>query len=273
MQQITYICVISYYENKIYMAKNTRKKADENDQLLLYNEVNGCCPRCFVPLLYNKDKTEKLFEIAHIYPLNPKEKEAETLKGEERLSEDPNNSKNLICLCPTCHTIFDKPRTIEEYRYLLNLKKSLIEQNSLKNLWNNQPLDRDIDIIIDFLQQDYNQVGDNVEISYNPQTIDDKTNATITPLVKRRIRTDVQEYYLQIKEKLTQLDEIKPLTTENISTQIKAYYLSLRKEYNITNQKTIYNALVDWLHNKTEQTSKEACQIIISYFVQNCEVF
>lgn len=274
MQQIAYICTISYCEKYICMAKNQRTTQKRNDYLLLYNEVDGLCPKCFKPFPCDKNgETEMIFEIAHIYPLNATDEEKELLKNEEKLSEDLNDTKNLICLCPTCHRTFDKSKTVEEYRELLKLKKGLIEQDSIKRLWNTQPLDREIDKIIDFLQKEDNEDNNSIEILYNPQTIDNKTDNTITLLVKRSIHYDVQNYYVQIKEKLKQLDEIKPLTTENISIQIRAYYLSLKTTHNITNQKTIYNALVEWLHNKTNQTSKEACQIIISYFVQNCEVF
>ena len=42
----------------------------------------------------------------------------------------------------------------------------------------------------------------------------------------------------------------------------------------VTNNKyQIFNQMVDWLMTKTLSESKEACEIVISFFVQNCEVF
>ena len=79
---------------------NNRKKFTENDNLILYSEVEGMCPLCPNTLMYEKnDQNRKNYEIAHIYPLNPKADEIKLLKDQERLSTDPNDLKNQICLC------------------------------------------------------------------------------------------------------------------------------------------------------------------------------
>lgn len=36
---------------------------------------------------------------------------------------------------------------------------------------------------------------------------------------------------------------------------------------------TLSKETFDWLKNKTQSTSKEACEVVIAFFVQNCEVF
>ena len=61
------------------------------------------------------------------------------------------------------------------------------------------------------------------------------------------------------------------MTTEIISSQIKTHYLLLQKQSN--NQKEIFNAMVTWLQKQTKQNNQEASEIIISYFIQNCEIF
>ena len=35
----------------------------------------------------------------------------------------------------------------------------------------------------------------------------------------------------------------------------------------------IFERMVDWVHNKTLKISREACEAVISFFIQNCEVF
>ena len=95
--------------------QENRPPITENQKLLLFAEVDGVCPNCPNVLMYDKNgRKYKEFQIAHIYPLNPKPDEIETLRNEERLSKDPNHLDNLICLCESCHTKFDKPRTAEE---------------------------------------------------------------------------------------------------------------------------------------------------------------
>ena len=36
---------------------------------------------------------------------------------------------------------------------------------------------------------------------------------------------------------------------------------------------TIFDNMVHWLQNKTQCASTSACEAVISFFVQNCEVF
>lgn len=60
---------------------NDRKKISPIEQSTLYNQVNGICPLCQKSLSYTKEgKLRKLFEIAHIYPLNPTDDEKVILK-------------------------------------------------------------------------------------------------------------------------------------------------------------------------------------------------
>ena len=40
-----------------------------------------------------------------------------------------------------------------------------------------------------------------------------------------------------------------------------------------TNKEYIFNAMVDWIMKNTGSQSKAACEIVISFFIQNCEVF
>ncbi|MEI3527074.1 MAG: ABC-three component system protein [Bacilli bacterium] len=38
-------------------------------------------------------------------------------------------------------------------------------------------------------------------------------------------------------------------------------------------QNIIFNKMVEWLKFKTQEITNDACEIVISYFIQNCEVF
>lgn len=45
-------------------------------------------------------------------------------------------------------------------------------------------------------------------------------------------------------------------------------------ENDVTSDKSkIFDYIVNWVKTKTSTQSKEACEIVVSYFVQNCEVF
>ena len=245
-----------------------------NQNIILYNEVDGVCPMpmCCEELMYEKVKSkQKNYEIAHIYPLNPKPEELLLLKKEQKLNDDPNHLDNLICLCVGCHTKFDKPRTLEGYQEMFKLKKSISLKNKERSSWKNSELTIEIYSILDFLASNDNLSEDISIIEYEPKTIDAKTNETITKLIKRKIKNNVEEYYHVIKTKFKEIDSVKPLTTEILSSQIKSYFLKMSQQY--SNQADIFNALVEWIQTKTSQPSREASEIIVSYFIQNCEVF
>ncbi|MBC8831188.1 HNH endonuclease, partial [Escherichia coli] len=72
------------------------------------------------------NQIQTLFEVAHIYPANPKSDESELLKDVPRLSEDVNSIENLIVVCRDCHKKFDHPRITEDYYRWYDLKKELM---------------------------------------------------------------------------------------------------------------------------------------------------
>jgi hypothetical protein len=247
-----------------------RRKIPPNEQLILHSEVNGVCPLCPTILIYEKNgRKQKGFEIAHIYPLNPLPKEVILLQNEEKLNSDLDHGDNLICLCNPCHKKYDKNKTIEEYRELVKKKKDILKRKKEQELWLKTSIENQIFEIIEILVDQDLEFEDNLE--YNPKKIDDKTDDTITILTKRRIHQNVQDYFYKISAKFKDLDFVEPMTTEIISSQIKTHYLLLKKQGN--NQKEIFDAMISWLQKQTKQDNREASEIIISYFIQNCEVF
>lgn len=247
-----------------------RRKIPPNEKLILHAEVNGVCPLCPTILIYEKNgRNQKGFEIAHIYPLNPLPKEVILLKGEEKLNPDLDHRNNLLCLCNPCHKRYDKDKTVEEYRELVKIKKNILKRKMEQEIWSKTSIEKQIFEIIELLVDQDLEFEDNLE--YSPETIDDKTNDSITVLTKRKIHQYVQDYYYKISAKFKELDFVEPLTTEIISSQIKTHYLLLKKQG--ANQKDIFNAMVTWLQKQTKQNNREASEIIISYFIQNCEIF
>lgn len=223
--------------------------------------------------MYRKGKRyEKIFEIAHIYPLNPSDLEREELKDLEILYQnDPNELNNVICLCPNCHTKFDKPRTKEEYLNLVDVKKKFLELSQSRQKWHEFSLEEDIQTLIRRLaDEDYDLDNVNDELEYDPKELGKKLNSSITALISKKIERNVSEFYPIVSHIFKQQDYLSPLTTEKVSAQIKLYYLS---SDNKEDQRLMFKNTVNWIHAKTGSYSLEAAEIIASYFVQNCELF
>ncbi len=250
---------------------NTREKYSESQNISLVSQVNRVCPLCQEPLFYQKNnKTHKNYELAHIYPLNPTLFEQKLLEKEPRLSDNVNDEDNLIPLCKICHGQFDNPRTVEEYRKLFAIKKSLIERSIQENIWQRYVIEEEISKIIEAIYNDHQLEGD-TKVDFNPKEIDDKLDETITRPTKRKIKNNVTDYYILIRDNFAELDCVKGDLSETISLQIKTYYLK-QKGMGFEQQK-IFDNIVMWIHTKTNPKTYDAAEILTSFFVQNCEVF
>ncbi|CAC9652954.1 hypothetical protein [uncultured Gammaproteobacteria bacterium] len=250
---------------------NPRKKYSEAQNVSLLSQVSRVCPLCAEPLFYKKRGiTFKNYEIAHIYPLNPTDTEKTILENEERLSIDVNDEDNVIPLCEICHGKFDKPRTAEEYRQLYRLKKKLIERSGQEAIWKSYTIEDEIGEIIEAIYSDQDMDSD-AEIEFIPKEVDEKLNESISRPTKRKIKTNVREYYMFIKKKFSELDNANGDLSETISLQIKTYYL--KQKLMGFNQQAIFDNVVSWIHTKTKPETNDAAEILASFFIQNCEVF
>ncbi|MEG0008417.1 MAG: HNH endonuclease signature motif containing protein [Aeromonas sp.] len=247
-----------------------RKSPTENMSLILYDEVSGICPKCTKPLMSKNGSTmTKLFEIAHIYPNSPHPHEVELLKNEEVLNKDVDHEDNLIALCRDCHKIFDNPRTIAGYKEMVELKKELQRLSKLKNGWFDNSIDIEInEVIKNLMSFDEDAIE---ELSLTAMRVDSKADSTLESLVKLKIKNNVRYFYPIIKAKFADLDKIAPYTSDTIYSQVKTYYTKLKKQG--LNQTQIFSALTNWLKNSTSHKNSDATEILISFFVQNCEVY
>jgi len=154
--------------------------------------------------------------------------------------------------------------------YRKNLAQPLIARSRQEALWSQHSIEESISIIIDKL---YSESLDalNLDIEYDPKSIDEKIDDTITLPTIRKIKNNVSDYYPWLRLQLENLDRGAPGASEIISLQIKGYYLK-QKQLNIS-QQAIFDNIVQWINVKTRPKSIDAAEIFTSFFVQNCEVF
>nr|WP_139258448.1 ABC-three component system protein [Fibrobacter sp. UWH5] len=67
------------------------------------------------------------------------------------------------------------------------------------------------------------------------------------------------------------MSEAKQLDFDEVATAVRAAY---KKIANLNQKKSeVLSELKKWILSKTGSDDEVACEIFISYFVQNCEVF
>ncbi len=159
--------------------QDNRRLFSDNEKQILFDEVYGRCPICGKRLTHNKNgRIYRTFEVAHIYPANPTPDEEALLSNEERLSEDVNDLRNVVAVCRICHKKFDTPRTIEEYRTWVRMKKKLLQDSQIKDNYISFNIEDDIATIIERLNSvDIEEIG--VPLSLTSLKVDEKANDTL----------------------------------------------------------------------------------------------
>lgn len=251
--------------------KNERRKYSAAEELSLTTQVDGRCPLCGSDLFYIKtSRSQKAFQLAHIYPLNPTLAEIEELKDEDRLNPDVNHPDNLIPLCLACHGKFDKPRTAEEYRELSAKKISFIRRSKQQEIQIAYQIENDIRKVIEGLYSDDNSLIA-LDLEYDPKSLKDKFDKTLPLPTQQKIKHNVADFYQYIKTKFLEIERENPNSSVLIYSQVKTYYLK-QKSMGIPQQE-IFSNIVDWFYVKTKPQTIEAAEIVTSFFIQNCEVF
>ncbi len=253
------------------MSKKRRRPTD-NELIVLLSEVDRLCPLCSKPLQYRKaGKLYRNCDIAHIYPLNPTTEEVNLLRNEERLASDVNDIENLIALCKGSHAEFDQPRTVEDYRRVVGIKKAALAHTASREKWSEFNLQEELREIVDSLMKSTPaDNGNNGTLSYDPKTLEQKVGDELALLEKKRVQYQINTYYQFLKDAFRTLEKSNSNSAQQILLQVKAYYLEQTKLR--VSHASILDAIAKWLEARTGG-SAESANILASFFVQNCEVF
>lgn len=238
---------------------------------LLFTEVDNFCPRCGKSLLSSKGTQRRLIgQAAHIYPLNPTLLDIIALEGINE-PDDVNGLDNFIILCPSCHDEFDHPRTHDEYEELYKLKKGYVEKRQLKNLYSQYMLEDEIRTVVSRLAEcDFQD--SKLQTTRRALKIEGKVGPDFDPQKRRSIENNVVDYFRFIQKLFFELDSSLSGTFDCVASEVKTFYLGAARK---TDDKLlIFQSVAEWIRAKAGPlASLQACEIVASFFVQNCEVF
>lgn len=250
-----------------------RDSYSENEHSILYAETGGCCPLCTLPIIFQKTGSKKPikgYEIAHIYPLNPTLFQSEALAGYP-VPSDINSLENVIALCPTCHTKYDKDFKLDELIKLRKIKDAYLSEAKAKLTASQHSIQEEIFEILDAIAE-----FDSDEIVLSPSkfditTIDKKLKSGMSPLQKREIKINAINFYVRIRDHIRKLELQDQASVKILLNQINSYYLAMYRQ-NPDNKDLIFNYVAQWISVRTNR-SLLAAKVLTSFFVQNCEVF
>jgi hypothetical protein len=252
---------------------NKRVKYHPNEHSILYAETGGACPLRGEPIMFKKATSAHPtigYEIAHIYPLNPNAAQASALKGYPAPA-DVNALENLILLCPSCHTKYDKDFKIEEYLNLLKIKQSYLSEAEAKLTASQHALQEEVNEILDLIVSGNNSGQDLSETELNVVSLDEKLKNGMSPLQKREIRSNAIDFFVPIRNQIRLIEQRDQAAIRILQNQINSYYLVMKKR-SPENKDIVFSHIAKWVSWKTGK-SLMASEILTSFFVQNCEVF
>lgn len=246
-----------------------RKAPTPAEQQLYLKEVSFSCPLCGRILQHRKqEKANKLYEIAHIFPNRPTEEQYERLSALPRLGDNSESFENKIALCKDCHDQQDYHTTKADYLKLLKKKQHFLKLTDLHEATLTMGLELEI---ADVVQRVCSLREDEMaSLNYTPVRLTKKFTADEL-LLKNRIGMYVTSYYPYIRDCFKELEGINGFRLNALSLQIKSCFTKME---GISDSKSdIFDQIANWIMSKTLSTSREACEAVVSFFVQNCEVF
>lgn len=246
-----------------------RKNTKETERYLYLREVDYTCPLCGKDLKNHKQKKgTTLYDIAHIYPNSPTKEQFINLKGVERLGENSESFENKIALCKDCHRIQDYHTSRDEYERLLSIKKQLLENTRLAEATFSINLEQEIATVVD---QIANFEGDiTTELNDLPVKVANKFYPK-ERLLKNKVKSCITLYYPYVQSLFKNLNGTKDFSFNSLCLRIKSCYEQMK--IITTNKEPIFENFVKFFMKQTQSQSREACEIVVSFFIQNCEVF
>jgi cytochrome c553/predicted RNA-binding Zn-ribbon protein involved in translation (DUF1610 family) len=246
-----------------------RKNPTKREIMFFLREVDFHCPLCGKEISYKEQKKDnKLFQIAHIYPNRPTADQYQVLNGAERLGVNSESFENKIALCFDCHSTQDYHTSLEDYYRLLSIKKKLLEKSAINNAIRSLDIENDIAIVVSQLAKLSDKELAN--LNYDPVYLTNKFNNDES-LLKRRVESFIHTYFPFVRDCLKEIDGKNGFNQQVLARQIRNCYLKMKD--NSADKSVIFLQMTDWLNNKTQLISRDACEVLIAFFVQNCEVF
>lgn len=170
-----------------------------------------------------------------------------------------------VVLCVECEREIQSASE-EEKSALLSDKRDLENLMVARDATSRYTIEKQIEQVL--REVDLMDVTDRTQLKIDPVKVENKI---FEKRLKERVLFDVRRLYQGVNDALDRLAGENKLNVDKFAKSVKRMYEDASESQ--LSQSAIYNLLVETLFEKTGRKYREACEIIISYFVQRCEVF
>lgn len=239
-------------------------------ELYLLMEASSLCPSCGKPLVIDKNNNAlSKYKLINILPPSPTDEQKAALGELLDKTINKEDYENKIALCLDCANSYSSVTTRAECERLLDIKDRLRRNFAAFKELDKMYLEEQIEAVLRQIPSaSQEQLSDS--LSYDALRVKEKIPESNVPLI---IKTEgfVVPYYRYIKTLFSQLEREGILNFEDVANEVLLSYRKLSS--NGLTHDEIYTQLVNWFKNKTNAQNTLACEIIVAFFVQNCEVF
>lgn len=174
---------------------------------------------------------------------------------------------NLIAMCSGCAKKYKLAADPAKIRRMKEIKKHFTDIADRQEIVSQQKIVEDVRRVLTKIPDLPYPQG--INLNYEPALLKQKISPD-SPDLLAQIKVWVNLYYPDVHDTLQELNREGKQRFEPFCHQVRLNYLNLNeKGYS---QRQIYEALIKWLQDATNEDS-HACEIVIAYFVQKCEVF
>ena len=241
----------------------------DDSEYVLLNECGNKCPLCKKNLIETKKGIPiRKYKRVNILPLNLDNWERDDFERFEPAPDNLHGLDNQILLCNDC-AIYSIDTTPSEYSELMRIKHNMVRVSRLDAEAYDISVEQGIDTILDALSRLNNISIMKDESSLKALRVDKKIPDNM--MLQDLVTTFVLKYYRYIESQFKQREREGKLRFNKVKNEISQCF-ELYDEAELS-QNEIFERLVEWLKEKSKCNNEIACIAMVSFFVQNCEVF
>ena len=181
-------------------------------------------------------------------------------------AQSDEDTENLIAMCPSCAAKY-RARGSQSIEYLQEMKRQLLDSYDDRDVSSSETVQDGVRRVLQKIPTVKPPQG--VDLNYDPVPLRNKIREENVELYIRT-KNHVNVYYSDVHETFQELGKEGLLRFKPFCAQVRMLYLSYADMG--YDQPRIYREMTRWLHTATNE-DWDYCQIVISYFIQKCEVF
>lgn len=217
----------------------------------LLAESDNHCPNCGKRLVISRNgKMVPVFEVSIV---------------DKSKAPEP---QNLLAMCPNCAAVYQMDDDAKLQKELKAKKNILSTHEQSMELLEDLPLERGITGVVTRIKK--LKEKDIAESKLDPKELTQKLDPSKDMAIYLSVKLYVTTYFNKIDQIMINLDKKKEIDYDEVQSQMNGMYRRLNKTKK--SKAEIFNEISRKVQRVTLQEDV-FCQIVVSYFIQKCEVF